>query len=282
MFSQEAGESTGIGAIGVAVGGGVSSSGIGAGEAGSADSASVDVAAPVTLTPQERKAMLEAEEAKRQAELQVLKQEIQEIQEFLESEDAKEVNYASQVDTLEAELKKLQASTEELEKECIVRKKALELIPSAAENIAKLQAICDKGGERLRALQSEWDAVRAPLEDDIDTRERRKANRLNKITTMIEEIKKYKDLMVPMIHDLKDKQERAQLLNEERAKLPKNLNRALYTHRIMDITSSIAKQNKEIEKITSDIRDIQKTINQNSSTLHRSDAVTEELIFGVR
>lgn len=180
------------------------------------------------------------------------------------------------------QLKKLHEATDVLEKECIVRKKALELIPSAAENIAKLQAICDKGTERLQALQSEWDSVRNPLEDDIDTRERRKANRLNKIATMIEEIKKYKDLMVPMVHDLKDKQERAQMLAEERTKLPKNLNRALYTHRIMDITASIAKQNKEIDKITADIRDIQKTINQHNSTRQRSDAITEELIFGVR
>jgi hypothetical protein len=42
------------------------------------------------------------------------------------------------------------------------------------------------------------------------------------------------------------------------------------------------KQNKDIDKITADIRDIQKTINQNSSTLQRADAITEELIFAVR
>lgn len=41
------------------------------------------------------------------------------------------------------------------------------------------------------------------------------------------------------------------------------------------------KQNKDIDKITADIRDIQKTINLNSSTLQRADAVTEELIFAV-
>ncbi len=64
---------------------------------------------------------------------------------------------------------------------------------------------------------------------------------MNKISTMIEEIKKYKELMVPMVHDLKEKQDRATMLAEERTKLPKNLNRALYTHRIMDITSSIGK-----------------------------------------
>ena len=40
-----------------------------------------------------------------------------------------------------------------------------------------------------------------------------------------------------------------------------------------------AKQNKEITKITSDIRDLQKTINLNTNTLNRADAITEELIF---
>ena len=94
----------------------------------------------------------------------------------------------------------------------------------------------------------------------------------------------------------------------------------MYTHRIMDITASIgnyfdlaislvlifcaiivasshklshylpdhlcqyasAKQNKDIAKITSDIRDIQKSINFTSNTLSRADAVAEELIFAVR
>ncbi len=88
------------------------------------------------------------------------------------------------------------------------------------------------------------------------------------------------------------------MLEEERRRLPKNLNRALYTHRILDITASIgimrftflshfsfayccnaAKQNKEIEKITGDIHTLQKTINAATATLSRSDAVTEELIF---
>lgn len=53
----------------------------------------------------------------------------------------------------------------------------------------------------------------------------------------------------------------------------------MYTHRIMDITNQIVKQNKDIDKITNDIRDIQKTINLNSSTLQRADAIAEELIF---
>ena len=62
------------------------------------------------------------------------------------------------------------------------------------------------------------------------------------------------------MQDLKDKQERSQVLAEELTKLPRNINRTLYTYRIMDIIASIGKQNKEIEKITQDVREIQKTI----------------------
>ena len=62
---------------------------------------------------------------------------------------------------------------------------------------------------------------------------------------------------------------------------PLLLYRAMYTHRIMDITNQIVKQNRDIDKITADIRDLQKTINLSSATLQRADAITEELIFAV-
>eukprot|EP00606_Chrysophyceae_sp_TOSAG23-5_P001626 GSChrysophyteH2.ASY1.ANO1.1432.1 assembled CDS len=83
-----------------------------------------------------------------------------------------------------------------------------------------------------------------------------------------------------MIQDLKDKQERARLLAEELEKLPKNINRNLYTARIMDIIGSINKQNRDMDKITLDIRHIQKDINLTAATLSRSDGAAEELIYG--
>ena len=55
--------------------------------------------------------------------------------------------------------------------------------------------------------------------------------------------------------------------------------RALYTSRILDIINSLTKQNVEIDKITSDIHTIQKTINHTTSALSRADAVAEELIY---
>jgi conjugal transfer/entry exclusion protein len=176
-------------------------------------------------------------------------------------------------------LDELNQDVDKLEKECLLRKKVLEMMPSAADNIAKLESICEKASEKLKALEKEWQSVEDPLLKEIAIKENLKIERMNRVSEMIEDIKKYRELMGPMLHDLKERQERAQLLSEERAKLPKNLNRTLYTHRIMDITASLAKQHKEVEKITNDIRDLQKTINLNSNTLQRTDAICEELIF---
>ena len=93
----------------------------------------------------------------------------------------------------------------------------------------------------MQSLDQEWEKVREPLEQELLQQERKKAARMNKVAVMIEEIKQYREVMVNMVHDLKEKQDRALMLEEEKGKLPKNLNRALYTHRIMDITSSIGK-----------------------------------------
>ena len=57
------------------------------------------------------------------------------------------------------------------------------------------------------------------------------------------------------------------------------LHRAAHTYRILDIMTSLDKQTSEIEKITSDIRAILKTLNSTSSAVERADAVAEEMIF---
>jgi hypothetical protein len=56
---------------------------------------------------------------------------------------------------------------------------------------------------------------------------------------MVEDMKRCRGEMVAMVQDLKDKQDRSQALTEEVSKLPRNINRTLYTYRIMDIIASI-------------------------------------------
>jgi len=219
------------------------------------------------------------EEQTRQEELEALRGEVQKQAGLVESITRQHAAASGKTAQFEAEAAALLLETEKMEKEVLMKRRTLELLPSARDNIGKLQDQCSRYSERLLALAEEWETHRQPLARQLQEKEDIQLKRREKGRMMVEEVKRYREEMAAMVLDLKDKQDKVQVLNEEKAKLNKNINRAVYTRRILDITAQIVKQNKDIDKITADIRDIQKTINQNSSTLQRADAITEELIF---
>jgi len=61
--------------------------------------------------------------------------------------------------------------------------------------------------------------------------------------------------------------------------LPKDVNRSLYTVRILDILKNVKKQKAEINKILVDTRTLMKEIALVSQTLQRSFAVTDEKMY---
>jgi len=226
-----------------------------------------------------RKARLEEEELAKEKELEELRLSVENATLHIDESSRQASNASARIRQLETELLGLHSTSEALEKEILIKRKTLEMLPNATANIKKLQEICGASAARLLQLAQEWEKHRRPLVDEIRSIQNSNADRRQRCKDMMEEMKGCKADMVTMIQDLKDKQERARLLAEELEKLPKNLNRNLYTARIMDIISSITKQNKDIAKITQDIRDIQKTINMTSQTLSRSDTAAEDLIY---
>ncbi len=96
---------------------------------------------------------------------------------------------------------------------------------------------------------------------------------------MVDEMKRMREDMASMIQQLKEKQERSLFLQDELKRIPRNINRQVYVKKILDITASLNKQNEEIKRITTDVQANQKAIQQTSSTLARSDQVTEDLVF---
>lgn len=205
-----------------------------------------------------RKAQKEQEEKERQEELEVGRMmkcvglfDVFSLQ-AMRAELAKQVSgveeaikgqavISNKIKQYETDLAKLTAETEALEKQIIVKRKTLEMLPSAAENIKKLQAICNMSKAKLDQLEAEWETHKGPLVEQLRVKKGVKAMRRAKCRGLVDEMKKCREDMVTMIQDLKDKQDRAQMLTEEMSKLPKNINRAIYTHRIMDITASIGK-----------------------------------------
>jgi uncharacterized membrane protein len=226
-----------------------------------------------------RRAKQEMEEQEREAELESLRAQLQASAALVETLDRQQADAISRVRQVESEVAGIASVTEELENEILLKRKTLEMLPSAGDNIAKLQDICGASAKKLMSLAQEWEAHRRPLIEQLRDVMSIKARRRAQCKQMVEDMKRYRTEMVAMMQDLKDKQDRAAILNEELNKLPKNINRALYTHRILDIINSITKQSKEVEKITSDIRDLQKSISSATATVQRADAIAEETIY---
>ncbi len=180
---------------------------------------------------------------------------------------------------LENQLAATLAKTDELEKAYLVQKKALEMLPDAQSNIAKLQDICGKSAERLVELGTEWESHRVPLVASLRKHKEGLSVRKETCRKMVEEMKSMREEMKGMASQVREKEERFELLKAEFQRMPKNINRIQYTYRIMDIIKQIKKQNVEIEKIIGDIRQVQKDINSVGERLKRTETVADERMF---
>jgi coiled-coil domain-containing protein 22 len=180
---------------------------------------------------------------------------------------------------LEAELTARETELASLEKEVIVKTKTLEMLPKAGENAEKLQQVVNGSARKLEELGIEWEKHRLPLISQLRTKRDSASGRKARCKAMVEEMKKCRVEMQAMANEVRVKEEAMKLLSEELAKMPKNVNRTLYTYRIMDIISSIAKQKKEIDKIILEIANVQKDINATGEKLHRAEALADEKIF---
>ena len=67
---------------------------------------------------------------------------------------------------------------------------------------------------------------------------------------MVTEMKSRRGEMQKMGATIREREERFRALSEEYEKMPKNINRGLYTYRIMDIIKQVRKQKAEIAKVS--------------------------------
>ena len=73
----------------------------------------------------------------------------------------------------------------------------------------------------------EWETHRAPLLNALREQKGAKAARVMKAKGMMDEIRSWRAEMQQMALDVREKEERVGILNDELSKLPKNLNRTL-------------------------------------------------------
>jgi len=155
------------------------------------------------------KARLEREEKQREEELEGLRKSVENTTELLATLDRTTGNSTARIRQLESELERLLSegevgtcvhvyvcmctcacvcenanpspllpppphthmslSEQAMERDILIKRKTLEMLPSAAANIEKLQGICGASSAKLLQLAQEWEQHRRPLLDQIRT-----------------------------------------------------------------------------------------------------------------
>ena len=175
----------------------------------------------------------------------------------------------------------LEQELADLKRAADIKKKVLKLLPDGEENIVKLEAMLKENRAHLSLLEEEWKSHRDPLLKQKEARarvlqlqEKTMARKKNEVQTMREET-------LRMDQDIVRQEKLAEKLSVELDGLSKDINRKMYTVRIVDIIKQVRKQDKEIGRVIDDIRELQREINTLSQKLKRTEAVTDDTVFRI-
>jgi chromosome segregation ATPase len=242
-----------------------------------------DASSLVGMTAEEAQAeqqrLKDLAEKEKEDELIALGEQVSKMLEDIKSLERMRNHLASKRRQLESEVPGSAQTTEDLEKMLLIKKKTLEMLPEGQKNIDELKGTCSKSAKKLMVLAQEWEKVRLPLVEKLRSLENVKRERAVKMQEMVEEMKRLRDEMQNLKTDMAQKKEKMKLVEGDLKKLPNNINRTLYTQRIMDIIDSIRRLNEGIGSVTADIRIQQKRIQSLTQSVQRADALTEEKVY---
>ncbi|XP_054904477.1 coiled-coil domain-containing protein 22 isoform X2 [Poeciliopsis prolifica] len=177
------------------------------------------------------------------------------------------------------ELKQREMENTKNEEKMQVKKKTIDLLPDADNNLQKLQAQVEASANRVVNLASQWEKHRAPLIEEHRRLKEICSTKDLESSTKLSEIKSLHEKIRAATVEAKKKEESYKQLVTELESLPQDVSRSAYTQRILEIVGNIKKQKEEITKILSDTKELQKEINSLTGKLDRTFAVTDELVF---
>lgn len=131
----------------------------------------------------------------------------------------------------------------------------------------------------MRALEEEWAKHRDPMVASLEEQQRLQDEKQSAIDSKIAAIRSMKADIASMATEIRAKEALSLSLKKSWDSMPKNINRAVYTRRILDIITQVSKQKAEIRRIIGDIREVQKDVNRVGATLARTETVADETIF---
>lgn len=160
-----------------------------------------------------------------------------------------------------------------------LKARAVELLPDAQSNMDKLQLVVEASSRRIVSLAAQWERHRGPLLAEYRHLRALRDSAQLESSRRLAEIRALHERSRSAAEEARRKEEVYKQLVVELEALPRDVSRAVYTQRILEIVGNIRKQKEEIGKILVDTRALQKEINALVGKLERTFSVTDELLF---
>lgn len=232
----------------------------------------VDESAPKAATEEELQQQRDEELAAQQAKVDEISAKLAELTAGIKK-------LTTGLASLEDKTATLDKDNAEGEEKYKVRKKVLDFLPNADENIAKLQGVVDSSTKRLIAVAGKWEARRAELLKTFRLLRRAQTDADGDAATQMDEIKVVRTQMKAVAEQAKSKDLAIKQLNAQYEKMDKGASRSSYTRKILAIVKNIEKQRDEIVRVIADTAVLQRERNAVEEKLGRTYHLTDEMIF---
>lgn len=126
-----------------------------------------------TLDLEDQNARIVKEEMEERCRIEETKVLERKIQSHIVKLKLLEENHAEsllKISRLEGQLTEKSIESENLERDVVIKRKTLELIPFAAENILNLTNHCKEASAKLVEMNQKWDIYKTPYEEEIQMR----------------------------------------------------------------------------------------------------------------
>ncbi|CAL0309737.1 unnamed protein product [Lupinus luteus] len=191
----------------------------------------------------------------------------------------------------------LKQQEKELIDEVTVRTSELELLEQELELMTEVAEMAfnnehsvdfylDQLNEQIQAkrndllnFESEWDAIRKPLEKRKRSLEESLFSDDADALEMLQKMRELQQEEQLILSEIVKREEEHSKLSTDLEKQQKVASRKSYTDRIKEITKNSRKQDADIERILKETREVQLESNSIQERLHRTYTVADEMVF---
>ncbi|KAM9955729.1 hypothetical protein ACTFIW_001932 [Dictyostelium discoideum] len=221
----------------------------------------------------------EQRQLKRQAEIDALQSQIDEISESIQLHNKEMLDFLSLMRQSESENLEQDQQREVLEKQYKIKKKTFSLLDDADGNMKELQSLCNQTSSNLLEMSGEWEKVRKPIIEKYRSLKDKQNNQADETKSKLDRIKEMRILIKKLVSEVQQKDDQFQQLQDQYKQAPKDSNRSQYTRRILETVKNIKKQKVDIDKVLLDTKNLQKEINTITDTAVRTFELVKDLLY---